>query len=173
LEASGPYIRVEVIKITEEEFNSAAELLEKDGRERVAEFILDELYSRDQIIFSCAGFAVESDPLKRFGADVPRRNAQRKVLLDGYCYIEIEYGRIAFAELDIPENALVNDLEYQYMSFSTLDEKVSLEMLYRIRYGRSIFNISEMLEDTVAGKTEMIFARIDSSDAGNRYVFYR
>ena len=98
---------------------------------------------------------------------------QRKVLLDGSCYREIEYGRIAFAELDIPEDAGADDLEYQYMSFSTLDEKISLEMLHRIRYGKLVFNISEMLEDAVAGKTEMIFARIESSDAGNRFVFYR
>jgi hypothetical protein len=46
-------------------------------------------------------------------------------------------------------------------------------MLHKIRHGGSIFNITEMLEDTVAETTEMIFARIDSSDAGNRYVFYR
>jgi len=173
LEASGPYIRVEVIKITEVEFDFAAELLEKGEGDKVAEFIMEELYSREQVIFSCSGFAVESEPLKRFGADVPRRSVQRKVLLDGYCYIEIEYGRIAFAELDIPENAGVNDLEYQYMSFSTLDEKLSLEMLHRIRYGKLVFNITDMLEDAVAGKTEMIFARIESSDAGSRYVVYR
>jgi len=173
LEASGPYLRIEVIKITEEEFDFVTELLEKGEGDRIAEFIIEELYSRDQVIFSCAGFAAEAEPLKRFGTDVPRRSVQRKVLLDGYCYIEIEYGRIAFADLDIPENALVNDLEYQYMSFSTLDEKVSLEMLHKIRHGGSVFNITEMLEDTVAGTTEMIFARIDSFDAGNRYLFYR
>ena len=173
MEASGPYLRIEVIKITEGEFDFVTELLEKGEGDRVAEFIIEELYSRDQVIFSCAGFAAEAEPLKRFGADVPRRPVQRKVLLDGYCYMEIEYGRIAFAELDIPEDAGADDLEYQYMSFSTLDEKISLEMLHRIRYGKLVFNISEMLEDAVAGKTEMIFARIESSDAGNRFVFYR
>ncbi len=46
-------------------------------------------------------------------------------------------------------------------------------MLYINRYGKSIFIITDMLEDAVAGKTEMIFARIGSSDSGNRYAVYR